>query len=215
MSQCGIKSDRWRVVIVYGKASEVICNSNIWYFLYRAATHTAKSFHKHASMACPVNATNVITEYYLLLNGKCDMVLREKVAPPPPPKVTQGVITNTNTTVGDSQMNGTQTNDTQTNANKTNLPESTRISAKHQALQNRNEEFEKTMKEIENHSFIKHLERTGNDRELKEQLSRVRKIVSCISSYTHRQKLSNTTFFRRHCFGSCRTEYVGNGNKTF
>ena len=30
---------------------------------------------------------------------------------------------------------------------------------------------------------------------------------------THRQKLSNTTFFRRHCFGSCRTEYVGNGNQ--
>ena len=33
--------------------------------------------------------------------------------------------------------------------------------------------------------------------------------------YTHRQKLSNTTFFRRHCFGSCRTEYVGNGNQIF
>ena len=33
--------------------------------------------------------------------------------------------------------------------------------------------------------------------------------------YTHRQKLSNTTFFRRHCFGSCRTEYVGNGNHIF
>ena len=33
--------------------------------------------------------------------------------------------------------------------------------------------------------------------------------------YTHRQKLSNTTFFRRHCFGSCKTEYVGNGNQIF
>ena len=33
--------------------------------------------------------------------------------------------------------------------------------------------------------------------------------------YTHRQKLSNTTFFRRHCFGSCRTEYVGNENQIF
>ena len=31
----------------------------------------------------------------------------------------------------------------------------------------------------------------------------------------HRQKLSNTTFFRRHCFGSCRTEYAGNGNQIF
>ena len=33
--------------------------------------------------------------------------------------------------------------------------------------------------------------------------------------YTHRQKLSNTTFFRRPCFGSCRTEYVGDGNQIF
>ena len=33
--------------------------------------------------------------------------------------------------------------------------------------------------------------------------------------YTHRQKLSNTTFFRRPYFGSCRTEYVGNGNQIF
>ena len=39
--------------------------------------------------------------------------------------------------------------------------------------------------------------------------------VTQIISYTHRQKLSNTTFFRRHCFGSCRTEYVGNGNQIF
>ena len=33
--------------------------------------------------------------------------------------------------------------------------------------------------------------------------------------YTHREKLSNTTSSRRHCFGSCRTEYVGNGNQIF
>ena len=33
--------------------------------------------------------------------------------------------------------------------------------------------------------------------------------------YTHRQKLSNTTIFRRHCFGRCRMEYVGNGNQIF
>ena len=36
-----------------------------------------------------------------------------------------------------------------------------------------------------------------------------------LSIYTHKQKLNNTTFFRRHCFGSCRTEYVGKGNKIF
>ena len=33
------------------------------------------------------------------------------------------------------------------------------------------------------------------------------------TKYAHRQKLCNITFFRRHCYGSCRTEYVGNGNK--
>ena len=33
--------------------------------------------------------------------------------------------------------------------------------------------------------------------------------------YTHRQKLSNTTFFPRHCFWSCRTEYVCNWNHIF
>ena len=31
-----------------------------------------------------------------------------------------------------------------------------------------------------------------------------------IMIYAHRQKLSNTTFFRRHCFG-----YAGNGNQIF
>ena len=36
-----------------------------------------------------------------------------------------------------------------------------------------------------------------------------------LQKQTHIQKLSNTTFFRRHCFGSCRTEYTGNGNKIF
>ena len=33
--------------------------------------------------------------------------------------------------------------------------------------------------------------------------------------YTHRQKLSNTTFFRRHCFWCCRTKYLGNWNQIF
>ena len=43
-----------------------------------------------------------------------------------------------------------------------------------------------------------------------------RKLYSLsIYMYTHRQKLSNTSFCRRHCFGSCRTEYVGNGKQIF
>ena len=39
--------------------------------------------------------------------------------------------------------------------------------------------------------------------------------LSMKEMYTYRQKLSNTTYFRRHCFGSCRTEYAGNGNQIF
>ena len=39
--------------------------------------------------------------------------------------------------------------------------------------------------------------------------------LAVLNLYTHRQKLSNTTFFQRHCFWSCRTEYVGNGNQIF
>ena len=34
------------------------------------------------------------------------------------------------------------------------------------------------------------------------------KVRSILSNYTHRQKLSNTTFYRRLCFGICRTEYM-------
>ena len=33
--------------------------------------------------------------------------------------------------------------------------------------------------------------------------------------YTHRQKLSNTTFFRKHCVERFRTEYVGMEIKYF
>ena len=40
-------------------------------------------------------------------------------------------------------------------------------------------------------------------------------MISYINVYNIHTDKSYTTFFRRHCFGSCRTEYVGNGNHIF
>ena len=54
-----------------------------------------------------------------------------------------------------------------------------------------------------------------SDAQVPETANLLMQISRYVVLYTHRQKLSNTKCFRRHWFGSCRREYLGNRNQIF
>ena len=82
-----------------------------------------------------------------------------------------------------------------------------------QHMQGKDTEFDRKLKkriqELEEANHI--LERDKNN--YIERYVLINKLL--VWYYTHRQKLSNSTFFRRQSFGTCRTEYAGNGNQIF